>query len=113
MAISDQRWAGNCDAVGIDDDRFNTPVEFYLRQNYPNPFNPGTVISYFLPKNGAVVLRVFDITGAEVTTLVNEIQSAGEQQVTFDASGLTSGVYFYRLDVNGVTSETRKMMLLK
>ena len=113
VAISDQRWAGNCDAVGIDDDRFNTPVEFYLRQNYPNPFNPGTVISYFLPKNGAVVLRVFDITGAEVTTLVNEIQSAGEQQVTYDASGLTSGVYFYRLDVNGVTSETRKMMLLK
>lgn len=86
--------------------------EFSLSQNFPNPFNPSTVISYQLAVIGFVTLKVYDILGREVATLVNEEKSAGEYEVEFDGSALTSGIYFYQLKA-GEYSETRKMVLLK
>ncbi len=88
------------------------PVSFKLSQNYPNPFNPTTKISYALPKSGLVTLRVYDILGKEVATLVNEVKNAGNYTVDFSASNFTSGVYFYKLETNGF-SDIKKMMLIK
>jgi len=88
------------------------PEEFRLAQNYPNPFNPATNISYTLPSAQTVTLKVYDLLGREVATLVNGRQSAGNYVVQFNASSLASGVYFYRLQA-GSFAETRKMMLLK
>ncbi|WP_185957194.1 T9SS type A sorting domain-containing protein [Gracilimonas mengyeensis] len=91
----------------------DVPTQITLEQNYPNPFNPTTVISYQLTGNSLVHLEVFDVTGRKVATLVDgQRQTAGNQQVTFDASGLSSGVYFYRLETGGKTL-TRKMLLVK
>ena len=88
------------------------PATFALAQNYPNPFNPSTEISYSIPKNGMVSLKVFNVLGQEVATLVNEEQNAGNHVVSFDASKLASGIYFYTLRQEG-NSITRKMLLLK
>jgi hypothetical protein len=95
------------------------PVSSFLNQNYPNPFNPTTIISYNLQQEGFVEVKVFDILGREVTTLVSELQSAGAHHVPFDAAsqgapggGLASGVYLCRLKVGGYV-ETRKMLLRK
>ncbi len=95
------------------------PTEFSLSQNYPNPFNPSTTIKYSIPvvemlraTTPHVVLKIYDILGREVTTLVNEKQKAGNYEVEFDASKLTSGIYFYRLHTTGF-NESRKMLLLK
>lgn len=89
-----------------------TPLAFRLSQNYPNPFNPVTKIAYALPKSGLVTLKVYDILGKEVATLVNEVKNAGSYSVDFSASGFTSGVYFYKLESNGI-SDIKKMMLIK
>jgi hypothetical protein len=86
--------------------------DFALDQNYPNPFNPTTVISYQLPKDGLVTVKVYDIIGKEVTTLVNGYKTTGKYSVSFDASKLASGIYFYQIRSNGFIS-TKKMMLLK
>jgi len=88
------------------------PYKFSLSQNYPNPFNPTTNIKYQITNNKFVTLKVFNILGKEIATLVNEKQNAGTYEVTFDGSGLTSGVYFYRLTC-GDFLETRKMLLIK
>ena len=88
------------------------PAKFSLAQNYPNPFNPSTVISYQLAVNSVVSLKVYDMLGREVAILVNGMQTAGSHQVTFNAAGLSSGIYLYRL-YTGQHSVTRKMMLLK
>lgn len=88
------------------------PITFDLRQNYPNPFNPATEITYLLPGASDVTLRVFDILGREVATLVNEKKPAGSHTVRFDASGLASGVYVYRL-IAGAFEQSRRMMLLR
>lgn len=88
------------------------PERYVLDQNYPNPFNPSTVINYSLPKDGFVELRVFDVLGREVTTLVNEEKKAGTYKMTFNAAHLSSGIYFYRLKT-GKFSETKKFILLK
>jgi hypothetical protein len=85
---------------------------FLLFQNYPNPFNPSTIISYQLPMTSNVSLKVYDILGRELVTLVNQRQSAGVYQVDFNATRFASGVYFYRLTANE-NSEIRKMMLMK
>jgi hypothetical protein len=88
--------------------------EFKLHQNYPNPFNPTTVISYQLPVNSEVRLEVFDMLGRRVATLIShERKSAGNHQVTFDASNLSSGVYIYRLSTNNGQHFTHKMLLMK
>ncbi|MFA5669721.1 MAG: endonuclease [Balneolaceae bacterium] len=88
------------------------PSTIVLNQNYPNPFNPQTIISYSLSKAGLVQLKVFNILGQEVSTLVNKTQIAGNYSITFDAANLPSGVYLYQLNTNGVSS-SRKMLLIK
>jgi endo-1,4-beta-xylanase len=88
------------------------PASFNLDQNFPNPFNPTTSIRYSVPKLTKVTLRVFDILGREVQTLVNTEQAPGQYTVTFNAQNLSSGVYFYQLNAGSFTS-TKKLMLLK
>ena len=85
---------------------------YYLSQNYPNPFNPATKISYKIGEPGFVRLKVYNVLGDEVKTLVNEFEISGEYSIDFDASLLSSGVYFYTLSVNNFT-QTRKMILEK
>jgi hypothetical protein len=91
-----------------------TPQSFRLEQNYPNPFNPSTTIRFALPvdKRDAVSLRVYDVLGREVATLVNGQLSAGEHEVIWNADGLATGVYMYRLTI-GTRSITKKMILNK
>lgn len=88
------------------------PTQFTLEQNFPNPFNPSTIIRYSIPNSGKVLLKVYNVLGKEVTTLVNEFKYAGNFEIEFNASELTSGVYFYKI-ISGSNSETRKMMLIK
>jgi len=88
------------------------PADFELNQNYPNPFNPTTTISYRLQVGGTVLLRVYSMTGEDVAVLVNELQSAGEHSVTFDASDLPSGTYFYRLQL-GKFAQTKKLVVIR
>ena len=83
-----------------------------MGQNYPNPFNPTTNINYTIDQAGLVTLRVYDITGREVATLVNNRKNAGDHTVTFDATNLASGVYIYTLQANGVRL-TNRMTLIK
>jgi len=89
-----------------------TPARFELLQNYPNPFNPSTVIQYKLAKTGSVRLTVYDLTGRQVSTLVNQTQGAGVYVVRFNASQLASGIYFYRLQTDGF-NQIRKMLLIR
>ena len=89
-----------------------TPEKYELSQNYPNPFNPTTKINFSIPKSGLVTLKVFDVLGREVATLVNETRVAGNYTEGFDGSGLSSGVYFYRIQA-GDFSSIKKMMLTK
>ncbi len=100
--------------VSVD---INLPAEFSLEQNYPNPFNPSTVISYQLPVNGDVTLKVYDILGNEIATLVDEYKEAGRYEIEFPAetrhaSSLSSGVYLYKLTV-GNYSQVKKMVLMR
>lgn len=85
---------------------------YKLNQNYPNPFNPTTTISYQIPVENFVTLKVYDVLGAEVATLVNTNQTAGSYVVTFDATNLTSGIYFYKIESGNFVS-VKKLMLLK
>jgi hypothetical protein len=88
------------------------PAEYSLRQAYPNPFNPTTRISYSVPVSGTVRLRVFNYLGQTVRELVNEYKTAGSYEVTFDADGLTSGVYYYRME-SGPFVDAKKSVLLR
>ena len=99
-------------SVGVQNVSTEMPSGYSLNQNYPNPFNPETVISYELPVSETVILKVFDILGKEIKTLVNEKQNSGVHQVSFNASGLPSGVYFYQLKTQGFT-DTKRMVLIK
>jgi hypothetical protein len=98
--------------TGITGNNSEIPESFNLSQNYPNPFNPSTKISFSLPQASFVKMVVYDITGREVETLVNEDMNAGTFEVDFNASKLTSGVYFYKITADGFT-ETKKMILTK
>ncbi|MFQ3597104.1 MAG: T9SS type A sorting domain-containing protein [Chloroherpetonaceae bacterium] len=95
-----------------DNRTLTKPAQYTLKQNYPNPFNPLTVIGYQLPTSGFVKLDVFDVLGRVVATLVNEQKEAGSYEATFNASALSSGVYFYRLQ-SGEFVATKKMLLVK
>ncbi len=97
--------------TSAEDDNF-IPGEFSLSQNYPNPFNPSTTIEYSLPAKEFVKIKVYDVLGNEITTLVNDNKSAGKYRISFDASNLSSGVYFYRVSA-GSFQEVRKMILLR
>jgi hypothetical protein len=93
-------------------DNNNLPADYYLSQNYPNPFNPSTVIEYSIPSPLHVTLKVYDIVGREVTTLIDEDKSSGNYQANFDASTLSGGLYFYKLQA-GEINITKKAILLK
>jgi len=93
-------------------DEVGKPFNFFISQNYPNPFNPTTKIEYSVPHSSNVVIKVFDILGKEIETLVNEEKSIGSYEVEFNAAGLPSGIYFYRLQ-DGNYIETKKMVLIK
>jgi len=98
--------------VGVQNVSMEIPSGYSLSQNYPNPFNPITHLEFGISNLGFASLKVYDILGKEIVTLVNEKLSPGTYQVEFDGSGLTSGVYFYRLTA-GEFTETKRMMLVK
>ena len=93
------------------------PAHFKLEQNYPNPFNPTTKISFTLPVNSEVALKVFNMLGEEVRTLINKQMTAGEYEIDFKASELVSGIYFYSLDAKGNDNtnyhSVKKMLMVK
>ncbi len=92
----------------------STPQKYSLEQNYPNPFNPVTKIKYSIPQNNInVKLAVFDLLGREVEVLVNEIKKAGEYELTFDGSSLSSGMYFYKIQAGSEFIDVKKMILVK
>jgi len=88
------------------------PTKYSLSQNYPNPFNPSTTIRYQIPKQGIVTLKIYDITGKEIETLVNELQSPGTYEVNWNAGKYSSGVYFYKIESENFT-DTKRMLLVK
>jgi hypothetical protein len=114
---------GTTDNVGAVEIFINdTPNEYSLIQNFPNPFNPSTIISFTLPERTKVVLKVYDVLGAEVAELINDIKSAGRYEVEFSVKGgsafggnaytLPSGIYFYTLQA-GKFTDSKKMVILK
>ncbi len=98
--------------VGLGDEDRRIPTAFNLYQNYPNPFNPTTVIAFDLPESGLAKLKVYDMLGREVSTLVNGQKNAGHYEIIFDAEHLASGIYLYRLSLKNRVL-TRRMLLLK
>ena len=104
-------YLGESILTGIENDK-TIPGQFILYQNYPNPFNPSTVIRYTIPETGFVKLKILNILGQEIRTLVNATQTAGEYKITFNAQNLSAGVYFYRLET-GTFTQTKKLILLK
>jgi len=103
---------GSGSITSVEQGGTSVPSRFQLFQNYPNPFNPSTVFSFQLPFSGRVKLSVFDVLGRELVTLMDEVKAAGTYNVSWNASGLTSGVYFYRLQA-GIFSTVKKAILLK
>ena len=92
------------------------PTEFTLKQNYPNPFNPSTTINYELPEEGLVHLELYNLIGEKISDLVNDRQNAGAYKIEWNGEGKPSGIYFYRININGTTknySKTIKMIYLK
>jgi len=98
--------------TGIKDMSEQNPATFTLEQNYPNPFNPNTLIKFRIPHSTFVSLKVFDLLGREVATLLNEDKTPGSYEKAFDGSGLTSGVYLYRLQT-GTLTQTKKLLMLR
>jgi hypothetical protein len=113
-------WLNAGSPVSVEDENsVQLASNFELAQNYPNPFNPTTTISYTIPnvtlsraEGSRVQLKIYDVLGNEVVTLVNEYKPAGSYEVRFDASILSSGVYFYKLQTGNLV-ETKKMILMK
>ena len=102
--------------TGIYNQEIGSFILFQLNQNFPNPFNPKTKITYELKSRGDVMLKIFDIRGMEIETLINKKQSSGKYDVEFDGSGYSTGIYFYRMEINSGNEtfiETKKMMLIK
>jgi hypothetical protein len=111
--LGDRRWTDPAiSAISDHSVISNVPEAFSLSQNYPNPFNPKTTIRFSLDKKSNVKLQIFDITGGLIETLVSKNNPAGEHTVTWNASNVTSGIYFCQITVDG-QSMTRKMTLLK
>jgi len=106
------RWDIRVEEITDVEDEEGLPLTYQLNQNYPNPFNPSTFIKYELPNPGFVILKVYDLLGKEVTTLVNERQNSGYYTVSFEGSSISNGVYFYKLQA-GSFVQTKKMLLVK
>ncbi len=102
---------GDMGVTLIEDDN-KSSMTFMLNQNYPNPFNPSTTIKYQLPENGFVSIKVYDVLGKEVASVVNEEKAAGSYEVNLDAGKLSSGIYFYTMQAGNFV-ETKKMVLMK
>jgi len=98
--------------VEVENNIKEIPTKYTLSQNYPNPFNPSTSIKYTMPKSGFVSLKVYDILGREIANLVNQYKQAGTYIVDFNASALTSGMYFYKIETNDFVA-VKKMVLVK
>ena len=109
-AVNIAKWNGLL--TGVNNNNGNIPDRFSLSQNYPNPFNPSTKINFSIPKSDFVKLNVYDGTGKKVSEIVNKNLDAGNYSYTFNASGLSSGVYYYTIKTNEF-AETKKMMLIK
>ena len=111
-----QDWYNNDFVVDVEDIAQIPPLEFSLSQNYPNPFNPNTKISWQTPVSSFITLKVYDVLGNEVATLVDEYKPAGKYEVELNPSSsiknLSSGIYFYRIQA-GSFAQTKKMMVLK
>ena len=105
-------WKLEAGPTGVHEHTSAAPSIFSLHQNYPNPFNPSTSVRYSVAKRGQTMLKVYDVLGQEVSTLVNEVKDPGEYNVSWDASRSSSGVYFYRL-TSGSSSVAGKMVLMK
>ena len=99
--------------VSVEKENQQTPLRFQLNQNYPNPFNSVTKLSYSISRSDFVSLKIYDILGKEIYTLVNRFQEANNYLINFDASTLSSGVYFYRLNIGNDLSQTKKMLLMR
>ncbi len=99
-------------ASGIEGNIYTIPGSFNLSQNYPNPYNPATTIRFEIPERSVVTIKVYDVLGNEVATLINEEKPSGNYEVEFNGTGLTSGIYFYQLQAGRFT-EVKKMILLK
>jgi len=99
-------------ATAVNENKSNRPAAYSLSQNYPNPFNPSTTISYELPSSSRVTLKIFNLLGQEIATLVDGQQDAGSHSLQWNAANVSSGVYFYRLQTENF-SQTKKLMLLK
>jgi len=110
--VGSLQWWDNYEYTAITKSESVLPTAFELKQNYPNPFNPATSIEYSIVQNGRVKLAIYNALGEKVETLVDKVQATGKYQVTFDASNLSSGIYFYRIDVDK-DSNTKKMVLMK
>ena len=88
------------------------PLQYSLEQNYPNPFNPSTTIKYSIPEDGFVKLSVYNLLGQEVVSLVNGFQKADRYEINFNAAGLSSGVYVYKIETNNY-NDSKKFVLMK
>jgi hypothetical protein len=108
---------GEADSLVVSVENIKPVKSFFLSQNYPNPFNPSTKIQYEIPEHvrndsRLVTLKVYDVLGNEIATLVNEVKQPGSYEVEFSGKLLTSGIYFYRLKAGNFV-KTKKMILLK
>jgi hypothetical protein len=115
FAVGDLNWFPAQKAIWISTDVKRVeqpPQEYTLSQNFPNPFNPSTTIEYQITRSGMTTLKVYNVLGQEVASLVDGVVTAGNHQVTFDASRLSSGIYFYTLRSGNFTA-TKKLTLLK
>jgi hypothetical protein len=99
-------------SVGVEENLSVLPTEYALSQNYPNPFNPSTTIQYYIPELSFVTLKVYDVLGSEIITLLSEEKPVGSYEVELNAKGLPSGIYFYRLQA-GEFTQFKKMILIK
>ncbi|NWG28987.1 MAG: T9SS type A sorting domain-containing protein [Ignavibacteriaceae bacterium] len=112
-ATSDGLWQRDTsEVITALEEQNKSPQEFKLFQNYPNPFNPKTSIQYVIGSCQFVTLKVYDVLGNEVATLVDQEQAAGSYEINFEADGFKSGIYFYTLNAGSFT-QTKKLVLLK
>ena len=117
LALADVNQSKIVSTNGVNFENSEIVEEFSIHQNYPNPFNPSTKISYAIPENSQVKIRVYNLLGQEVATLINSVKGVGNHTISFDASNLNSGFYIARIEAVGNSgktfSENIKMQLIK